>query len=122
MDVFFCDFEHKNHAWPPLLAENNSVHHGSKADLLKCLEPFAPSPPSPPEIDVKLFDGTALEWSIRVQPLLSRHSRVMQTESFCPICSLQASSHCPVDGCGVGLIQDWQLKGTYESAVVLEVI
>ena len=57
MDVFF---EHENHAWPPSLAENNSMCHSSKADLLKCLEPFAPSPPSPPEVDVKLFDGAAL--------------------------------------------------------------
>jgi len=57
MDVFF---EHENHAWPPSLAENNSMRYGNKADLLKCLEPFAPSPLSPPEVDVKLFDGAAL--------------------------------------------------------------
>ena len=36
------------------------MHHGNKADLLKCLESFAPSPSSPPEIHVKLFDGAAL--------------------------------------------------------------
>jgi len=54
MDVFF---EHENHAWPPSLAENNSMRHGNKADLLKCLEP---SPSSPPEVDMKLFDGAAL--------------------------------------------------------------
>ena len=57
MDVFF---EHENHAWPPSLAENNSMRHGNKADLLKCLEPLAPSPSLPPEIDMKLFDGAAL--------------------------------------------------------------
>ena len=33
-------FEHENHAWPPSLAENNSMRHGNKADLLKCLEPL----------------------------------------------------------------------------------
>ena len=43
MDVFF---EHENHAWPPSLAEYNSMRHGNKADLLKCLELFAPCPPS----------------------------------------------------------------------------
>ena len=83
MDVLF---EHKNHAWPPLLAENNSVHHGSKADLLKYLEPFAPSLPSPPEIDVKPFDGSEqllfIHWSPRMQPLLSRHSRLCRQSPF----------------------------------------
>ena len=50
----------ENHAWPLSLTENNSMHHGNKADLLKCLEPFAPSPSSSPEVHVKLFDGAAL--------------------------------------------------------------
>jgi len=56
-----CIFEHENHAWPPSsLAEGNSMHHVNKADLLKCLEVFAPSPPSTPEVDAKLYDGAAL--------------------------------------------------------------
>jgi len=53
-------FEHENHAWPPLLAEGNSMRHGNKTDLLKCLEVFAPSPPSTPEVDAKLFGGAVL--------------------------------------------------------------
>ncbi len=57
MDAFF---EHENHAWPPSLAENNSMRHGNKADLLKCLEPLAPRPETLPEVDVKVLDGAAL--------------------------------------------------------------
>ena len=54
-------FEHENHAWPPSLAENNcDMHHGNKADLLDCIEPFAPRPPDTPNVDVKIFDGAAL--------------------------------------------------------------
>ena len=57
MDIFF---EHENHAWPPSLAENNSMCHGNKAHLLKCLEPLAPRPQTSPEVDAKILDGAAL--------------------------------------------------------------
>ena len=57
MDIFF---EHENHAWPPSLAESNSMRATNKADLLKCLEPLAPSQGTTPDVDVKVFDGPAL--------------------------------------------------------------
>ena len=57
MDAFF---EHENHAWQSSLAENNSMRHGNKADLLKCLEPLAPHSETLPEVDVKVLDGAAL--------------------------------------------------------------
>ena len=57
IDAFF---EHENHAWPPSLGENNSMHHGNMADILKCLEPLAPRPETLPEVDVKVLDGAAL--------------------------------------------------------------
>ena len=50
-----CIFEHENHVWPPSLAENNLMHHGNKADLLKCLEPMTQHPNSSPEVDVKIL-------------------------------------------------------------------
>ncbi len=53
-------FEHENHAWPPSLAENDSMRHGNKADFLKCLEPLVQHTQMAPEVDVKLFDGAAL--------------------------------------------------------------
>ena len=85
MDVFF---EHESHAWPPSLAENNSMRHSSKADLLKCLEPFVPSPPSPPEVDVKLFDGAALVHTVEHKNAVSAVKTCKDyTEFFCPIYS-----------------------------------
>ena len=53
-------FEHKNHAWPPSLAENNLMYQGNKANLLKCLEPIAPHPLTIPEVHVEILDGAAL--------------------------------------------------------------
>ena len=86
IDVFF---EHENHAWPPLLAENNSMHHSSKADLLKCLEPFSPSRPSPPEVDVKLFDGAALVHTLEPKNAVSavKTFKDYADSFFCPIYS-----------------------------------
>ncbi|XP_014671080.1 PREDICTED: uncharacterized protein LOC106811872 [Priapulus caudatus] len=57
IDVFF---EHENHAWPPSLADHNAMRQGNKADLLRCLEPLAPRPPTTPNVDVKIVDGAAL--------------------------------------------------------------
>ena len=57
MDVFF---QHENHSWPPSLAENNMMCLGEKGELLKCLEPLAQRPQNTPDVDVKIFDGTAL--------------------------------------------------------------
>ena len=53
-------FEHENQPWPPSLAENNSMRHGNKSDLMGCLEALAPRPTNSPEVDVKIIDGAAL--------------------------------------------------------------
>ena len=53
-------FEHENHPWPPSLAENNTMRHASKADLMDCLEALAPRPVDAPEVDVTIIDGAAL--------------------------------------------------------------
>ncbi len=53
-------FEHENHAWPPSLAENDSMRHGNEADFLKCLEPLVQHTQMAPEVDVTFFDGAAL--------------------------------------------------------------
>ena len=43
------------------------MHHGNKADLLKCLEPLIQHPNSSPEVDVKILDGTALVHTLELK-------------------------------------------------------
>ncbi|KAH3774844.1 hypothetical protein DPMN_176237 [Dreissena polymorpha] len=61
LDIFF---EHKNHAWPPSIAENNKIRLGSKADLLKCLEREEESPEMSPPVEVSIQDGAAIVQSL----------------------------------------------------------
>jgi len=79
--------------------------HGSKADLLKCLEPFAPSSPSAPEIDVKFFDGAALVHTLEPKNATCAIKTFKDYADSLFALSLQVSSDCPADRCGVGLIQ-----------------
>ena len=89
------------------------MHHSSKADLLKCLEPFTPSLPSPPEVDVKHFDGAALVHTLEPENAVSTVKTFKDYAEFFAL-SIQTSSHCQADRCSVGLIQCRQLKGTFE--------
>ncbi len=57
IDVFF---QHENHAWPPSLAENNSMCQTNTADLIKCIESIAPTPQAVPKVDVQIIDGAQL--------------------------------------------------------------
>ena len=61
LDIFF---EHKNHAWPPSIAENNKMRLGIKADLLKCLEREEESPEMSPPVEVSIHDGAAIVQSL----------------------------------------------------------
>ena len=64
-------FKHENHAWPPSLAENNTMHQENKADLVDCLESLAERPKETPDAQVKLM---VLHW---FRPLIrnSQHLR-----------------------------------------------
>ncbi len=53
-------FQHENHTWPPSLAENNIMHQGNKADLIKCLEDLVPHHIDTPQVDAKIIDGSGL--------------------------------------------------------------
>ena len=57
LDAFF---EHENHAWPPALAENNTMCQGTKSDLTSCLEALVERPQRSPEVDARIIDGAAL--------------------------------------------------------------
>ena len=57
LDAFF---EHENHAWPPALADNNTMRRGTKSDLTSCLESLVERLQQSPEVDIKILDGAAL--------------------------------------------------------------
>ena len=69
MDAFF---KHENHAWPPSLASNNTIHQTSKSDLLPCLESLITNTTDVPDVDVRLVGGAALVHSL--DPKTSRHN------------------------------------------------
>jgi len=52
-------FNHKNHPFPPSLANGGNLHLGKKSDLLTVLVQDTHSDP-PEFVDVKLLDGAAV--------------------------------------------------------------
>ena len=57
MDAFLM---HENHAWPPSLASNNTMHQTTKSDLMECIESLSTQPEDIPSIDVIIVDGAGL--------------------------------------------------------------
>ena len=70
------------HAWAPSLAESNSMRTNNKADLLKCLEHLVTPPESTPDVDAKIFDGSALD---------QKYSPTDRGQNFPTVCR---SCHC----------------------------
>ncbi len=53
-------FQHDNNTWPPSLAENNLMHQGNKAELIKCLKDLVPHPIDTTQEDTKIIHGSGL--------------------------------------------------------------
>ena len=62
---FVLFFRHENRPYPPSISDLGELKLPIKSDLLDCLEQLVPSCKTPPEVDVKVFDGAVLVHMLR---------------------------------------------------------
>ena len=58
-------FSHENNVFPPSLTSQGRMYHGTKSELIKCLESDVPVAHTSPKADVIILDGAFIVQTLK---------------------------------------------------------
>ena len=103
-------FKHENQAAPPSLSDRGNLRHGTKSDLLDCLDTCSPSTTVTPQVDAKVLDGPAIVHMLQLAASKTFHTYAV--DIFMPYINSQLDSVKRID-----VVWDRYLPGSLKKSV-----